>query len=227
LISPLLGASLLFAFVAVLSAVVIGQQPVKESVGDTTTAQRAAEHAPPATRLGAAYRIVETEDLSFGRTGRSQLRIEVDGAKSESELRAICNEILGARSYLCSENAVAFLFYLPGTNTNGCYTAGTATWAPEGVWGHAVEVRPGDCSRHQLSVEAGNALGALVVEEAPLPESQRRQIFYELVVTQDSGVDDFKAYTIIARRHGVPEKMMYQIAGEGVAKGWPMPAASW
>ena len=63
----------------------------------------------------------------------------------------------------------------------------------------------------------------LVIHEAPLPEAKRRRVFYELVAAQDAGVGDAEAYTIIARKHGLPENMLYQIAGEGAAKGWPMP----
>lgn len=170
------------------------------------------------------YRIVETENLDFARTRRSQLRIEVDGPKSERDLRAICENIFASHSDLRSCNAVGFLFYLPGTDTSGHFTAGQATWAPDGKWGNANLVAAGDNHRHQLTVKVGNALGnSLVIDEAPLPESQRRKIFYELVAAQDAGVGDSEAYTIMARKYGLPEKMMYQIAGEGAARGWPMP----
>jgi len=112
---------------------------------------------------------------------------------------------------LRSCNAVGFFFYLPGTDTRGLFTAGQATWAPDGKWENARQVIAGDTHRHRLVVQAGNAIGnRLVIDEAPLPEAKRRRIFYELVAAQDAGVGDDEAYTIIARKYGLPEKMLFQ-----------------
>jgi len=63
----------------------------------------------------------------------------------------------------------------------------------------------------------------ILIGEAPLPESKRQRIFYELVQAQDSGVGDREAYTLIAQRYGLPERMLNEIAYEGAAKKWPMP----
>lgn len=170
------------------------------------------------------YRIVDEEDLSMAQTPRCQFRIQVDGPKTEAQLRAICEHLLASRNGLRSFNAVGFLFYLPGTDTRRLFTAGQATWAPDGKWEDAGKVSAGDTSRHQLVVQVGNAIGnRLVIDEAPLPEPKRRKIFYELVATQDAGVGDSEAYTLLARKYGLPEKTLFQIAGEGAAKGWPMP----
>lgn len=73
-------------------------------------------------------------------------------------------------------------------------------------------------------MQVGNAISNRpVIDEAPLPESKRREIFYELVEAQDAGVGDSAAYALMAWKYGLPEKMLFQIAGEGAAKGWPMP----
>jgi len=63
----------------------------------------------------------------------------------------------------------------------------------------------------------------ILIGEAPLPESKRRRIFYELVQAQDAGVGDREAYTLIARKYGLPEMVLNEIAYEGAAKKWPMP----
>ena len=63
----------------------------------------------------------------------------------------------------------------------------------------------------------------ILIGEAPLPESQRRRIFYELVQVQDSGVGDREAFTLVARKYGLPELLLNEIAYEGAAKNWPMP----
>lgn len=58
---------------------------------------------------------------------------------------------------------------------------------------------------------------------APLPEPTRRNVFYELTRTQDSGVDDTEAYQVVAKRFGIDVAVVYQIAGEGAVKDWPLP----
>jgi hypothetical protein len=63
----------------------------------------------------------------------------------------------------------------------------------------------------------------ILVGEAPLPESKRRRIFFELVQAQDSGVGDRQAYALIANRHGISVLTANEIAYEGAAKKWPMP----
>lgn len=63
------------------------------------------------------------------------------------------------------------------------------------------------------------------VKVAPLPESTRRRICYELCHLQDTGTDDQKAYSIMAKRYGIDEDMVYAVAGEGAVKQWPLPPA--
>jgi hypothetical protein len=58
---------------------------------------------------------------------------------------------------------------------------------------------------------------------APLPEPTRRKIFYELAQAQDSGVDDTEAYHLMAKRFGIDVGVVYQIAGEGAVRDWPLP----
>ena len=210
------GTALLIAFAALLG---------NAGTADQTAAERlpgvSGESSPASDR---GYRIVDEEDLSMPGTPRCQFRIQVDGPRTEAELRAICEEVLASRNGLRSYNAVGFFFYLPGTDTRRLFTAGQATWAPDGKWENARQVVAGDNHRHRLVVRTGSAIGnRLVIDEAPLPEAKRRRIFYELVAAQDAGVGDDEAYTIIARKHGLPEKMVFQIAGEGAARGWPMP----
>jgi ribosomal protein S27E len=59
--------------------------------------------------------------------------------------------------------------------------------------------------------------------ESALSESMRRQIFFELVKAQDAGVGIRESYTVIARKYGLPERMLSDIAYEGAAKKWPKP----
>jgi len=56
-----------------------------------------------------------------------------------------------------------------------------------------------------------------------LREETRKQIFYDLVALQDSGVRAEEAYRIIAEKYGTAAKVVKAIAAEGIEKDWPMP----
>lgn len=61
--------------------------------------------------------------------------------------------------------------------------------------------------------------------------AQRKQIFYELVALQDRYMEQDPydtqkqqdAYRVIAKRFGISEKRVREIAVEGVRNGWPKP----
>jgi len=169
------------------------------------------------------YQIVQREDVSLAGVVRLQFRVRVDSPLTEAQLRQICNDIIETQK-VGSYNAISFLFYLPGTDTQGFYTAGKAIWAPDGKWENASQVSTGDYSRHRLAVEVGSALGDTPTpSDTDLSEETRRQIFYDLVVAQDSGVEDEEAYEIIAQKYDVSIEVVRKIAIEGVMQGWPMP----
>ncbi len=169
------------------------------------------------------YQIVQKEDVSYAGVVRLQFRILVDGPQTESQLRQICEYIIETEKMI-SYNAISFVFYLPDTDTQGSYTAGMAIWAPEGKWENANQASTGDYSRHKLLVEVGNAMG-----NTPTPsntgfsEEIRRQIFFDLVTVQDSGVGDEESFEIVARKYGVTIDVVREIAIEGVIQGWPVP----
>lgn len=56
-----------------------------------------------------------------------------------------------------------------------------------------------------------------------LPEAEKREIFYELVLYQDKTGDDWGAYSVVGKRYGLPERAAKAIAYEGGLKQWPMP----
>ena len=83
----------------------------------------------------------------------------------------------------------------------------------------------GDYSRNKLVVEAGGLLPAFTPSgpAAELPEATRRQIFYDLVAAQDSGIGDQEAYKVTAQKYEISVDVVRDIAAEGTTKGWPMP----
>lgn len=105
------------------------------------------------------YRTLGIWDASWDEVVRLQYIVRVSREPTEGELRAICNRIIEREKQRKPHNALCFLFFLPGTETDQkfVFTAGKAEWAPDGVWGTAGTVKAGDYSRHRLVVECGSA----------------------------------------------------------------------
>jgi hypothetical protein len=119
------------------------------------------------------YRVAATEDLNLATAVRVQYRILVDQKLSLDQLALICQDVIARVTQ--PVNAISFMFYLPDTDTNGPYTAGTAAWAPNGVWADAVKVRTGDYSHHKLVVSVGNATGPTAEPaRSTIPEATRQ-----------------------------------------------------
>jgi hypothetical protein len=103
------------------------------------------------------YQLVGTEDISLPTAVRLQYRIVVDQMPSPDQLGLICQNLLMRLEK--PVNAISFSFYLPDTDTAGPATAGTAVWAPNGVWADADQVQTGDYSHQRLTVTVGKATG--------------------------------------------------------------------
>ncbi len=121
------------------------------------TGQPPADTTPDPSEV-LTYETVTREDVSLGDVIRLVFRVRVSSAATEAELEEIANQIIGDEIAERDVNAIGFFFYLPDSDTNGPYTAGTGDWAPNGSWEDADTVVAGDYSTHQLSVEAGSIL---------------------------------------------------------------------
>ncbi|MEX0785322.1 MAG: hypothetical protein WD939_01675 [Dehalococcoidia bacterium] len=103
------------------------------------------------------YEIVAREDVGEAGVVQPVYRILLPGAATEAVIQAIAEEIIEQEIEAEPVNAIGFFFYLPDTDTTGPYTAGTATWAPNGLWGDADTVVAGDYASHELVVRAGSS----------------------------------------------------------------------
>ena len=104
------------------------------------------------------YQVVEREDVSRGDVVRIFFRVRVSSAATDAELGEIANLLIDEETARQAVNAIGFSFYLPGSDANGPYTAGTGSWAPNGNWEDANRVEAGDYSIHELTVKAGSIL---------------------------------------------------------------------
>ena len=175
--------------------------------------------------LNPTYRIVEREDLSYADVSRYQFRVRVESPQTESQLQAICRTIIASQPGAQSANAVAFLFYLPGTDTRGFFTAGQGVFAADGKWENAGHSDKTARDTYRLVVEVGSCMARpqILPVEPARPEHHRQLIFYCLVKAQDDGVGDEDAYRIVARQYGLSVDDVREIAIQGVTSGWPMP----
>ena len=137
----------------------------------------------------ATYEIADREDVSFGATVRIVYRVSVSGPLTEDDIRRIAQEIIDDETSQQDVNAIAFSFYLPGTDTTDNYSAGKAIWAPDGDLASADTVRAGDYSRHELgAIDVGGFFGEPFTPSAEtlaISEDQRRAIFKELLAAED------------------------------------------
>ena len=169
------------------------------------------------------FEIAGREDVSFGATIRIVYRVTVSGALSKSELRRIAQEIIDEETSQHDVNAIAFFFYLPGTDTTGVYTAGKADWAPHGDWAQASDVVTGDYSEHELVVEAEPVFEPIESSES-LTEDTKREIFREAVrMENELGLFTSEIEPILAERYGISPDEVGDIIIEGITKGWPAP----
>ena len=60
---------------------------------------------------------------------------------------------------------------------------------------------------------------------AGIPDSERRQIFYESVELEDRGYDRQKITAVISSKYGISAEALTEIGIEGITRGWPMPRA--
>ena len=171
------------------------------------------------------YQIVEIEDVSFSKIKRYSVRIRVENILKSKEIESISQQIIEELKVSKSCNAITLFFYLPDSDTNGLYTAGKAVWAPYGDWSRANEVKTGDYKKHKLLLFPGNAVGldSEKIKVKGIAKEKKKKIFFDLVATQDSGVDDNEAFIVIAKKYGIEVDIIKKIAMEGIVQGWPMP----
>lgn len=166
-----------------------------------------------------ACAVVSVKNVSYANVVRKSYRAKVPGPMSKQELTAIARRIVGKATSEQTVHSLMIFFYLPESDPNGTFTAGKATWAPDGEWGKASTGRPA-----KLVIEEGSVTGALLPEKVvDLPAAKKKQIFTQIVRFQDRGIDDKQSFAAAAKRFGITTEQAENIGWEGIAKGWPMP----
>jgi hypothetical protein len=177
--------------------------------------------APPVDTL--EWEILSTEDQSTGKVKRFRYRVEVSRPPSRAELERISREIIRSAP---THHGVEVLYYRQGSDTRGAWTAGRATWWPNGRPGDAVRHALGDYGAHRLGLQLGDASPAAappVSVSANIPVETRRRIYQEVLVLEGQGVTHERSVSSVASEREIPEQAVEEISWEGVSRGWPLP----
>ena len=111
----------------------------------------------PKSACDGEFQLIDVEDLSYSTVVRASVRIEMTPGCDEDDAMIF--------AFLYSENtkaeldinAISLFFYCDYASSGGYANAGI-DFAPYGDWGRAGEVRTGDYSKHELSLEFSREL---------------------------------------------------------------------
>ena len=99
-----------------------------------------------------AYRIVKTEDVSFGQVRRFNVRVSLPDHYSKDQIEEISTNITADMTRRQPVNAILIFFYGPNMATNGMFDVARVEWVPNGRWSDADTVQAGDYSTFRYSV---------------------------------------------------------------------------
>lgn len=103
-----------------------------------------------------SYQVVEKDDVSFGSTVRIRVKATTDFPLAKDQARAVMDAIIKEVTDGSRVNAALVFLYdglLPVSGTFSAYSLAKATFAPDGDWGSANQVKAGDYSRHRTVYE--------------------------------------------------------------------------
>jgi hypothetical protein len=165
------------------------------------------------------FSVVQVTDHSYPGAVRKALRVRVAREVTHEELTAISTRIIKQATSQQKINAIKIFFFLPESDTDGMFTAGKATWAPDGDWSRA-ELR----APPKLFVEAVNPSDSIPDQDrVNLPLALKKQIFLQIVRYQDKGLNASQSHAAAAKDYEISQEDAKRISIEGLVDGWPLP----
>lgn len=138
--------------------------PSSSSPTQTTEASRLPE-----------YRMIRTEDSSYGRVIRQAVRIRVPKHYTKGEVERIAHAVADSIGNLRRLNALMMYFYGPDSPIPGFPDVARVEWAPYGDWSKAHEVQSGDYSSFKYSFHYTPPVGE-TTSTPVIPPHQEGQI---------------------------------------------------
>ncbi len=177
--------------------------------------------APPVDTL--EWELLSSEDRSVGRVKRFLYRVEVSRLPTRVELERVSRQIIRAAP---RHHGIEILYYRAGSDARGAWTAGHATWWPNGRPGDAIGLELGDYGSHRLALQLGDSSPAAappVSESAGIPSEMRRRIYHEVLVLEGQGQPHERSVATVAERRQLSVQAIEEISWEGVSRGWLLP----
>lgn len=205
-----LACAALAACMAALSACVSAPPPAPPAVA-----------APPVDSL--SWKTLSSEDQSVGKVKRFRYRVELSRAPTRAELERVSREIIRAAP---PHHGIEILYYRAGSDPRGAWTAGRATWWPNGRPGDAVLFELGDYGAHRLGLQLGDSSPAAAPPTSAsqgIPPEVRRRVYQEVLVLEGQGVAHELSVRRVAEQRQLSREAVEEISWEGVSRGWPLP----
>ena len=187
--------------------------------------------APPSASKVPEYRVALRENKSLAGVKRLSFRIVVAQGTGAAGLEAIARVLVEEEKRRGPIAACAFFFYSDPDTVEYAYTVGLVEWLPDGDWRKAMEVQPGDYSRHTFGVRVGSATGLEPFEpelNKGMPERSRKEIYWRVAEAETLAAIGGEESSLprklkVAKRYGISEAQLLEIVLEGNTKSWPMP----
>lgn len=156
------------------------------------------------------------------------IRYEVDGDATEAAKSIYVLDypgwILGLRVEYDHSRETYVLFDIPSDSKElQLYFKGGTTPLVLGDAAYLTQLAETTGKATAVASQAATTTTIAPTPEPSIPEATRKQVFYDLVAAQDSGVGDEKAYEVVAQQYGITVDKVKKIAIEGVESNWPMP----
>jgi hypothetical protein len=181
--------------------------------------------APPVTPPVDAldWKLLSSEDQSVGKVKRFRYRVELSRAPTRAELERVSREIIRSAP---PHHGIEILYYRAGSDPRGAWTAGRATWWPNGRPGDAVLYELGDYGAHRLALQLGDSSPAAAPPTSAsegIPAEVRRRVYQEVLVLEGQGLTHELSVQRVAEQRQLSREAVEEISWEGVSRGWPLP----
>jgi len=179
------------------------------------------------------YKLVKEQDISVANNFRMKYCITVPRNIIEEELKSTLAQIIKDKSNGNLEiDEIYIAAWYDEASVEKTISIAVAEWCPNGEWGEVSSEIANNNIRDSYLINF--RLNVQIKEEEikyGLTESERKQVFYDLVLLQDEvPIDDPKydekmddADATIAEKYGITIEQVKAIGFEGGINGWPMP----
>lgn len=204
--------------IIVCTLVIIGFQSCEKTTSPTTQKSAVKEEAastrtPAQEKIDVShdYKIVKTEEISFGNVKRYQIDVVTDSSDGLA-LKQISGKVIEEFKTKKRFNAVVVFFYDYEEFIGHGYTLAKTTYAPYGKWENAMDVSTGDYKNMEFSFEIKqkNLEYKLTPDEATIVKQ-----WYEAYTLLDTNpnelVEDKTVSAYVAKQNNISSDQVNEI----------------